>query len=355
MPRPRSETKFHVYSRSNNPTWWVWYWPESSKEGRKRIRISTASLVTGPLSQDDYTLEQAQKLVNQTTGSKQEITMATSKLSVAWTIEYMEDRIAVEGKKRSTWDHYRSSLYAFRDIHGESFSLSKFKSTDVFEFQRAVLATGKSPSTVNTYCRGMAGIYHRLKKSGLIQENPFEEFEAIREPKRDHLIKKDDRKRFLEVLKKMKNKDAARLILILAYTGMRRSEVLNLHRNDVDLINNRFQVTNIKSRVGEKRWMTIPKKVRGCFAYFMEHEGDYPFRVCQPNCLGRWARACMKDAGLPYHTHDLRHTFLTLVLDKKTGCSIRDAQHLAGHKDVKTTEIYAHDAADCYETPDIDF
>lgn len=313
--------------------------------------------MTGPLSQNEYTQEQAQEIVNKAAGeeSRRPADTTNSRLSVSWTIQYMEDRITVEGKKRSTWDHYRSSLLMFQEIHGASYSLAKFKPTDVFEFQRAVLATGKSPVTVNTYCRGMAGIYHRLKKSGLIQMNPFEEFEALREPKRDHLIKKDERKKFLDELKKMGNKDASRIILILAYTGMRRSEVLNLHRNDVDLINNRFQVTNIKSRTGEKRWLPIPKKVRGCFSYFLEHEGDYPFHICRPDTLGRWTRECMENAGLPYHTHDLRHTYITLLLETKDGISIRDAQHIAGHKDVKTTELYAHDSLDFYDAPDINF
>jgi len=277
-----------------------------------------------------------------------------SRLSVSWVIEYMENRIlAVEGKKRSTWNHYRSSLLMFQEIFGETYSLAVFNSTNIYDFQNSIIKTGKSPTTVNTYCRGMAAIFHRLKKSALVKENPFEEFEPVREPVRDNLIKPEERVRFLEEVDRLKDQNYARLLRILAYTGIRRSEVLFLHRDDVDLLNNRFQVTNIKSRKGEKRWLTIPPKVRGCFAYFLEHPGDYPFKICRPDCLGKWAKYCMTEAGLSYHTHSLRHTFITLSLKK--GLSIRETQRIAGHKDAKTTELYAHDAEDYYETPDIDF
>jgi integrase len=291
MARPRSDTKFHVFPHKNSSIWWVWFWQDAEHK-KPRKRISTATLSTGPLSQDDYSLEQAQELVNAVTGVKRApAAHSNTRLSVAWTLEYMEDRIiGVEGKKKATWYHYRSSLLMFQEIYGPSYNLANFKPADIYDYQSAVVKKGKSPVTVNTYCRGMAAVFHRLAKSGLIKANPFAEFDRVREPKKKKHLETDEFEKFIGEVAKIEDHGIAHLLMILAYTGIRRSEVLNIARSDVDMENNRFVVTNIKSRDGERRRLSIPVKAREHFAYFMNLEGDFPFHICQPNCLGRWAK-----------------------------------------------------------------
>jgi site-specific recombinase XerD len=54
------------------------------------------------------------------------------------------------------------------------------------------------------------------------------------------------------------------------------------------------------------------------------------------------------------HTHWLRHTFITRILH--SGATLREAQHIAGHTTISTTERnYAHDEMEYYEIPDGDF
>ena len=50
--------------------------------------------------------------------------------------------------------------------------------------------------------------------------------------------------------------------------------------------------------------------------------------------------------GFPekYHFHCLRHTFITLLARK--GVNIYDLKQLAGHSDIKTTELYMHNVTD---------
>lgn len=358
MTRYTSPQKFHVYSQPNTSVWWVWYWID--KNGlRVRQRISTASFITGPLSVSEYAREQAQAAVDAAVGAKSSA-HTPRRLTVDWTLEYMKDRIAAEGKKKGTADHYGYSLGMFGVVFGMDYDLGKFKQTDVWEFQRSALnhttKTGKplSPAAVNSYCRGMRGTYKRLVKSGLVQSNPFAGFEPLREPEKKRHLTTEEMKRFLEAVDTYQNRDYARLLRILAYTGMRRSEVLNIARSDVDIIGNRFMVTNNKSKKGvRKRWLSIPKKVRDHFKYFIEQEGDYPFRICIPATLGRAAKACMKAAGLPFHTHNLRHSFATNAI--LSGVSLRAVQKILDHSDMSITEIYAHDAAESYELPDFEF
>jgi len=350
MPRPVSDVKFHVYSRPNTSIWWVWAWRERPDGSRYRHPISTAKFITGPLSRAEYTQDQAQKLVNDATGTKTPSPSA-GYLTVDWAMEYMEDRLSAEGKSQKTREIYRCALKTVKSIYGGSYRLTSFTSQHTYDFLRSILALGKNPVTANTYCRVLSSTFNRLHRSGIVEKNPLDRFERLGEPDKKKCLTREELNRFLDQVDNIYNRDAARLIYILAYTGIRRSEVLNIARSDVDLPGNRFMATNNKSRRERKRWLVIPPAVRGHFAYFLEHDGDFPFRRVSPTRLSVIARECMDKAGLPLHLHSLRHSFVTLLL--QSGMSPRHAQRLMDHSKLSTTEIYSHDALDTYEFPDI--
>ncbi len=351
MSRPLSPVKFHIYPRTDSDIWGVWYWRVDG-DRRVRVRISTASFITGMLSRSMYTQDEAQDIVNKATGVHVPIPVATRTLTVDWALEYMEDRIEAEGKKPETLVWYRNAIKKFREIFGGGYLLSQFRSEDVWSFQRGALDRGCTQVSVNTYCRAMAGVFRRIRSSGMIEKNPFERFERLREPLHPKHMTCDELRRFLDVLTVYQNQDIARILRILAFTGMRRSEVLNLAREDVDLEHGRFRVTNIKSRDGRKRWLTIPRRVLEDFEHFMQRPCDRPFAICHPHTLTHAATDCMRKTGLPYHTHTLRHTFATLALEN--GTSLRVVQRLLDHSDQRITEMYAHDTTESYQMPEID-
>jgi integrase len=349
MPRPRSPYLFHVYDNPRSSIWYVWYRKDPLSD--KRTRISTSKLLTGALSKSDYPTEyEAQEVVNK---AVQPMPREKLKFTVNWALKYIEDRIYAEGKQDKTLEWYKCSLKKFREAYGGNYRLLDFKPTQIWEFQERCLGDCK-PVTVNTYCRGMQGVFNRLRKSGQIEKNPFAEFERMREGKykKRHLTLEELRK-FMKVVDETQPPIMAKLIRILAMTGFRRSEVLLIRREDIDLKNNSISILNIKSHDKHRHGLLFADELKPLFSYFLDmDDSPLPFKRVHPNTITHAVKKCLVAAGLPeFHCHSLRHTHATLSL--LSGVPIRELQKIYDHQSIKTTEIYSHDVSDFYRIPDI--
>ena len=334
---------FHIFDRKNSPTWWMW-WTEPDG---KRVQKSTG------LPKAEYTREQAQARINEVSGSDSK--PENKSFTLAWFVDYILDRIEREGVRESTLKEYKIALNHMKALYGDSYSLMKIKKDAVWRIQEYLLDKGNKPPTVNKVLRHLRGAFERLVDDETLDRNPFRKFRGVHEPndKRKNLSL-DELKRFLSIVNDSKNEAGKRLVRICVFTGIRRSEVLSIKRNDVDLINNRVCVQNIKHREKRKRWITIPDEVREHFEFFLKkNKSDTPFMVCYPDTLGDWTKEWMRQADLPeyFHLHSLRHTFITLAIEN--GTPIREIQRYVDHSDISVTEIYAHDTSDKGKSPNI--
>jgi integrase/recombinase XerD len=139
-----------------------------------------------------------------------------------------------------------------------------------------------------------------------------------------------------------------RLMLMLIYSGgLRRGELLNLRKGDVDI--NRG-VIFIKGGKGHKDRQTVlaktlvplvteyRKEVQPAYWLF---EGVDKKQYSASSLQSIFKRALL-EAGIhkQIHLHTLRHSFATHLLEQ--GTSTRYIQELLGHNSPKTTEIYTH-------------
>ncbi len=132
---------------------------------------------------------------------------------------------------------------------------------------------------------------------------------------------------------------------LLAYTGMRLGEAINLRWSDVDLENHIIRIAKSKS----KKIRSIP-----IHADLMERlenlptcENDYVIDNGRNRPLytdswywktfNRAAKAC--DIK-PRPIHSLRHTFAAHLV--MSGVDIFTVKELLGHSDIKTTTVYLH-------------
>jgi integrase/recombinase XerD len=181
----------------------------------------------------------------------------------------------------------------------------------------------------------------------VVDKNPFRKFRKL-SPKEfsqrhfthEQLIK------FLKVVDECGDEPLIHYLYICAALGLRRTEVLMIQREDVDMVNGRVRVENVKRRNMPKRWITIPPGVREDFQWFLSQPLLQPFYWVNPDTVTHRVKKLIRKAELPesLHLHSLRHTFATLALAQgESVIRVRDAM---GHTDIKTTMGYTHTSAD---------
>jgi len=197
-----------------------------------------------------------------------------------------------------------------------------------------------SPATVN---RELACLRHMFTKAiewELIDHNPAKKVKSLKE--------KNKRLRFLSVEEMEKLLDTCyghlKLIVKMAiFSGMRKSEILNLKWRDVDFQNNLIVLTDTKS--GKAREIPLNKILREVLSGVPRHlKSDYvfcnqegkPYRQLRASFRNALRRAGISDCTF----HDLRHTFASHMV--MSGVDINTLREILGHSTITMTQRYAH-------------
>lgn len=150
-----------------------------------------------------------------------------------------------------------------------------------------------------------------------------------------------------------------RMIALMAFTGMRRGEVLGLRWEDIDFdkhliyvrrnVTYANDITTIGTPKTKKSERVIPLDAR-LAAYLIPREeegfilgGDQPFKKSE--FITSWNRIT---AAIPTYNaspHIFRHTFATTLTN--AGVPMKTVQEILGHASIQTTmDIYTHTSVD---------
>jgi integrase len=134
------------------------------------------------------------------------------------------------------------------------------------------------------------------------------------------------------------------IVALLAFTGMRRSELLGLRWVDLDRRGCRILLPQTKNGDGRTVWLnalacqvldSIPRnEVRSTDRVF-------PVSEFQPNNVSlAFRRTCRRVGILDFRLHDLRHTAASWM--RMQGADIHTVALLLGHKDLRMAARYQH-------------
>ena len=232
--------------------------------------------------------------------------------------------------------------------------LRRFDTRLIEAYQTERLQTGNKPATIN---RHIATIKHMFTKA---VEWDMVEDETLKRIRRAKLLEENNRRlRYLsadecQTLINACEKQLKHLkpILIMALnTGMRKSEILNLKWDDVDLVHGFILLSHTKN--GERREVPINATLRATLEELYKGTTKRPRKVHVPyvfydytsekpylNVHHSFVTACKRANIRDFRFHDLRHCFASHLV--MSGIDLTTVKELLGHKTLTMTLRYAH-------------
>lgn len=212
--------------------------------------------------------------------------------------------------------------------------------------------------TINNHIKAVRSFYKFLIDHNLAQEKTLELIYKIKELKYNRKIKdyitKEELGEIIEMGETfyypMDPLKLKALLYFLFYTGLRKNELVNLKRIDVDLMS-RSVIVRIPTKNREERVVFFPKKIKGTssnpvidfpqllgdyFASEAEINNAFNVTVRQLDYMIKILKDFAPHKNLTLHT--FRHSFARMLASKRIDSRI--AQKLLGHKDIESTLIY---------------
>ena len=263
---------------------------------------------------------------------------------------YMEEYVAVRCKP-GTAALYRSVIGRHLLPALGRAPLAALSRAQVAEFHENLYET---PGVANMALRVLSAMYEQAARWGMVPEgcNPCRAIMKYPERRRERFLTDAEFTRLGEALEEAEaqggaSASAVAAIRLLALTGCRRSEILGLRREDVDI--EEAEVRLPDSKTGARAVALPPQAVELLGSLLSAHDGPWVIPGRKPgtrlaNVDEAW-RLIRERAGLhDVRLHDLRHSYASRAL--ALGEALPVIGKLLGHSRLETTARYAHLARD---------
>ena len=254
-------------------------------------------------------------------------------------------KIRYEAEKRnlkeSTINAYCNSVdYFLRAVNKD---ISDLTTDDVDAFLTEKRLGGLAPQTYNHYHSSIRFFYKRVLKMNWDDED-------IPRMKLDHslpvVLSRDEIQSIIDHTPNLKHKA---IIATMYSSGLRVSEVVHLHYDDISRTNKTVYVRESKSR--RDRYTILSDKNLDLLTEYWFQCGK-PRGILFPsswtgtyldkNSINQFFKKSAAKAGITRHvsSHCCRHSFASHLYEN--GVDIKYIQSLLGHMDPKSTEVYIH-------------
>jgi len=274
--------------------------------------------------------------------------------------------------EQNTYESYKDIItrYIKPYFSARRIKLQNLEPQHIQAFYNGQIKNGLSANTVLKQHANIRKALQHAVKMNIIIYNPAD---RVTLPKKQKYIANFlNEKQINELLALFKNEQMYVVVLLAAFYGLRRSEVLGLKWNTVDFENNTITIKDTvveydtvidKERTKTKasyRTLPLPDEIKAYLQqlrnrqlenrlflgsgyiqndYVCKRDNGEPFR---PNYVTERFYRVARRSELPrIRFHDLRHSSASLLL--ASGFSLKEIQEFLGHGDLGTTaNIYAH-------------
>ncbi|MEZ5277866.1 MAG: tyrosine-type recombinase/integrase [Opitutaceae bacterium] len=222
-------------------------------------------------------------------------------------------------------------------------------SPEIFDRWESERSPGIAASTFNNERESIISVLDYAKRDGLVLENPALVLKRRKLPKSAVWI--PTKEQFSLLVKTLRISgprfvDAADLVELLAYSGMRLTEATSMRWRDIDFENGRFVVTGgvTGTKNHEERVVPLFPTLRTFLEKVREEDAPKSDQsiVQIGTAIKALASACKK-AGIPRFTHHtLRHFFVSNAIE--LGIDFKTIASWVGHKDggLLVAKTYGH-------------
>ena len=348
----------------------VWYGRWHAASGaRPHRRIGMARK---PGSRDGLTRSQAERELRRLMDAEETVRAPDR---AAPTMAELGDMLAVRlqslGRKRSTIEtvdsHVRIHIAPWFDDTG----IDEIDERRLEAFIASLGRKGCSPKTVRNVMGTVHSLFELARRQKVVRTNPCQIIDLPKIDAGDATIRFLDQSELEALLRAAPSKTRPAvehnswrvervMYLAAAMTGMRQGELLALRWGDIDWSAQKVRVHanyvrgqfgSPKSRRSVRAIPLAQRLIAELDALHRESlwkaDNDLVFanpRTGQPldrsRILKRFKAACRRAAVKPVRFHDLRHTFGTRIAASGQ-VPMRTLQEWMGHRDFKTTQIYA--------------
>jgi integrase len=286
------------------------------------------------------------------------------------------DHLAGVGRKRSTLMDYESHLRVHLAPFFGAKPLHRIEPRDVEAFIAAKRRDGRAPKSILNYLGLLHSIFEFGQRRGWTATNPCKLVDKPRAGTTDTDIRFLDQAELEALLRTAPDDDVGRvdrlMWLTAAMTGLRQGELLALRWRDVDWLAGRLRVRRsfVRGEFGTPKSHRSSRSVPLADRVAAELDGHHRSTAygadddlvfghphlgtpMERSRLLKRYKAAAKAAGIrDVRFHDLRHTFGTRMA--AAGVPMRTLQEWMGHRDYKTTLIYADYAPIAHERELVD-
>ena len=206
----------------------------------------------------------------------------------------------------------------------------QLKTRDFLEFKQRRIKDG------NRTCAYDLVLLHHIYNTAIkqwcypIPHNPLSNIQKPRcNPPRERRLNDNEAKYILN--HQFKNKNMNNIIELAIETGMRRSEILSITKDDIK--DNCIYLSDTKNNSPRK--IPLTKKVKEII-----NKSILPYSISSNAVRLNWYRMTKRAGIVDLHFHDLRHEAISRFFEK--GLSIPEVSLISGHKDVRQLMRYTH-------------
>jgi integrase len=321
--------------------------------------------VRQPGTREGLTRSQAERELRRQMERDQFTAATSARLTVEDAGErYLHHLEHVMGRAPSTVQDYRIMLARHLVPHLGGKALDRVEPDDVLGYMAAKRRAGLSPKTVQNHVTLLHGLMKWSVKRGWARTNPVAAVDRPPSPATDPDIRFLTLEELEGVIREVPDDvlgPADRtLYLTAAMTGLRQGELVALRWRDIDWAAGKVRVRRKryrgrdgkpKSRRGSRAVPLADRAARALEIHFqrstLQDDDDLVFphpetgHLYDTSKMRKRFDAAVAKAGVrdDVKFHDLRHTFGTRMA--AAGVPLRTLQEWMGHRDYKTTLIYA--------------